>query len=245
MTCKRAYLVRNYNCTDKIWSPDIGYPCSSLYREFYRDIQEESPQVQELLRAYGIPVSGVSLYSVTDMNSECKKLYSKSEADEQIQKDTDDYIAYIAEELQKTEMITVCFDAELFGHWWKDGIRFLDKLLKKLPKEYNDTVCLKHIPELEPTLSTWGKDFNSDSWINQKTAHQWTDIIKSSFWVETAIKTGSISHDDLYDFVIKQASDWTFLITYDSFSDFSKSMISNPQQAGKDNILYKLIVDFY
>ncbi|MGL5956397.1 MAG: hypothetical protein ACRC0X_07350 [Brevinema sp.] len=245
------YFCRDYECTSKIWHPETGYPGNSPYREFHKDLKGEYSVVRHLLDQYRIPVSGISLYAVSDRISHQKKVYNRHLALEQIHHDTTDYIHYLNQQFHDKDHIIICFDAELFGHWWKDGVLFLDILLSKasniniLPIDYSINA-----PLITPSLSSWGKNYNSESWINQQTQKSWEHLIRTSSYIEQQLVASSVNPEDLYFFLLSQASDWTFLITYDTFKYNAEKMICNTRSFFdstnyKQNLLYQLICQNY
>ncbi|MGL4677685.1 MAG: hypothetical protein ACRCWI_08515 [Brevinema sp.] len=245
------YFCRDYECTSKIWHPDTGYPGHSVYREFYKDLKEECSSVRSLLSRYRIPMSGISLYAVTDKATRQKQIYNHHRALEQIQLDTTDYINYLNQQFNNKNHIVICFDAELFGHWWKDGVKFLDVLFNKVGDINISPIDFSiDIPFIKPSLSSWGKGYNSESWINPKTQKVWEHLIKESYHIEQQLVKSSVNPDDLYYFLLSQASDWTFLITYDTFTQHATHMIKNtnsffePTQY-QQNLLYQSIYQNY
>ena len=73
-------------------------------------------------------------------------------------------------------MILSPYDAELFGHWWYEGVEFLDYFMRKAcydqktfalttPNEY-----LRHAPTQQvatPSASSWGEEGYWRVWLNE------------------------------------------------------------------------------
>ncbi len=248
------YSCRNDTCTSKIWDAFIGYPGNSVYREFHKDLKDDSREINQLLQENNIPLSGVSLYAITDKNKSIKNLYNEEKAQDQIYVDVEDYIKSLHDNYQNNDKISVFFDMELFGHWWKEGIYFLDILIQKLQ---DNNILIKDdfldvlYPIQEPLLSTWGTNYNAESWINTKTNKIWSKLIPSLYELEMLLKHEQvISQDKIYHILLAQASDWTFLVSKGVFKEYAENIVlellkksNNGDLIKKDisNILYKII----
>lgn len=238
------YLCREYSCTAKIWDATTGYPSNSLYREFHKDLKDESEMIQKILKKNKLPLSGVSIYSITDKTNNNKNFYSHHLANKQAYKDANNYVDFLNQQFTNKDHITVCFDAELFGHWWKDGIIFLNHLLP-LVQRYSISLELPKNNNAEihtPYFSTWGKNYTAESWVNEKNQKIWEYLITSASDIELKLQNSTISSLELYYFLLQQASDWPFLLTYDSFPELSKQMIFETNHYNNhNNLLHTLI----
>lgn len=234
-----SFIVRNYQGTDKIWCAQNGYPGNGAYREFHRDLVEECTVAQKLTEEYKIFKSGISLYAITDKKSPYKNLYNTHQSQDQLHYDVEDYINYIVCQLEDQDCFSVFFDLELFGHWWKEGIDFLDLLFQKIEVtdvQFSSPDISKEQPEILPKLSTWGTNQNAESWINPKTTALWQKLIPASMEMERAINLNQkIPKEKLYNFLLAQASDWPFLISHDTFEDYALAHV--------DKLLYGPVVD--
>ncbi|MGL4367867.1 MAG: hypothetical protein ACRCTQ_06285 [Brevinemataceae bacterium] len=231
-----SYAVRDYDSTMKIWSSSNGFPSHPVYREFYSDLIDETPNAQSILNKSGFLKSGISLRAVT--GNENKILYRYSDAFSQLNKDALNFSEYLfTNSYSESTFTTLLFDMELFGHWWKEGIDFLYLLFKKIGETAPDFL-LNNFPKsqitMPPHLSTWGRNGNSESWLNQKTISLWQQIFSSSNKAENLISSFDTLNEleiisrfpDVISLFLAQASDWTFLTTYGSFSKLAEKMIT-------------------
>jgi 1,4-alpha-glucan branching enzyme len=72
-------------------------------------------------------------------------------------------------------IVVIPFDAELFGHWWFEGPRFLEGFIRKAvnerefslitPSEYLAAHPTQQV--IEPAASTWGENGYFEVWLNQ------------------------------------------------------------------------------
>ena len=75
-------------------------------------------------------------------------------------------------------IVVAPFDAELFGHWWFEGPRFLEFLIRQAanerdfhlstPSEYLAANPTQQI--IEPAASTWGENGYFEVWLNPSNA---------------------------------------------------------------------------
>lgn len=109
---------------EHVLAPGIGYPGDGLYREFYRDH----------------PVSGLAYWRVTgtDVQSQDKDWYDPYLAFSRMEQHADHFVRAIRERLHSTAStdntptVVIAFDAELFGHWWFEGVRWLQSVITRL-----------------------------------------------------------------------------------------------------------------
>lgn len=226
------YLVRDFDSTMKIWDNENGYPGHSVYRDFHSDIAHDILQIAEILSFHKLPMSGISGVSISDKFQSQKNIYNYTDAKSQIEKDSSDYISYL--ESLSYDLIPVFFDMELFGHWWKEGIQFLESFFLKLSlSDHLETNSFENlnldIQEYRPKLSTWGSSSNAESWINKDTVIFWEKIFFQNIRAEKILTKKTKNKTD-YDFLIKtllaQASDWMFLISKNSFRKFSQDLLN-------------------
>lgn len=246
---KVKYICRDFDSTMKIWDASKGYPSSNSYKEFHVDLVDEYMQIQKILNQHKLLKSGISLYAITDRASDDKNIYSYSKATNQLNEHVKDYVQYLEIRFQNTDFIPVFFDMELFGHWWKEGIDFLYLLIQDISHNteitFSATIPDVDIPILKPNLSTWGTNNNAESWINSKTSFLWQQLILAYTEMEYYLQYSvPITSDKWYNFLLAQASDWLFLITHDSFSEYStqtiKNYLNNSTPTTK-NLLYTII----
>ncbi|MGL5720884.1 MAG: hypothetical protein ACRCY4_00570 [Brevinema sp.] len=213
VVCNKLKLfIRHTNATNLIWDSEIGYPGNSFYQDFHSDFSLESDKALRYLFDKNVLRAGFSLRSVGDRNSSQKPLYNPDNAKNQIIQDANHFV----NNLSGNEILA--FDAELFGHWWHEGIDFLQKIFNlvplgffQFPEEDNSA-----FPEVDILPSTWGTRSDSSSWINAQTAPFLENMrlpLKASIYEVRAR-------------MLSQASDWLFLITHDSFKEEAIAMIT-------------------
>ncbi|HEX6293294.1 MAG TPA: 1,4-alpha-glucan branching protein domain-containing protein [Herpetosiphonaceae bacterium] len=109
---------------EHVLAPGIGYPGDGLYREFYRDH----------------PTSGLAYWRVTgaDVPAENKDWYDPYLAFSRVEQHAEHFVRAIRERLHAASAhaaeptVVIAFDAELFGHWWFEGVRWLQSVVNRL-----------------------------------------------------------------------------------------------------------------
>ncbi|MGL4394022.1 MAG: hypothetical protein ACRCS8_02225 [Brevinema sp.] len=228
------YFIRDKDATDQIWDPESGYPGQAPYQDFFADYSSESEEVQKILLNSSYLKAGFSIRSVTDRSSNIKEIYHFDESQKQAQIDAQSYLNYLQDRFndQEDRVISAFFDLELFGHWWKEGLLFLE-LFFHHTKDANLNFSLGiskrslELKQFTPRLSTWGLNNTFDSWINNKTKDLWGVILTQNATTEALFDKIDLSQ--ILDIFLMQASDWTFLITYDTFNELSEKIISSPK----------------
>jgi 1,4-alpha-glucan branching enzyme len=179
-----AAFARDRDASRQVWSAQGGYPGNAAYREFYRDAGFDLPlehlgPVGQGTRKF----SGVKYHRITGFGNE-KELYDPVVAEEVAESQA---LHFLEERRRQICEVTTAgfdpivvapFDAELFGHWWFEGPRFLEFLIRKAanerdfrlstPSEYLAKNPTQQI--IEPAASTWGENGYFEVWLNPTNA---------------------------------------------------------------------------
>jgi 1,4-alpha-glucan branching enzyme len=179
-----AAFARDRHASRQVWSAEGGYPGNAAYREFYRDAGFDLPlehlgPVGQGTRKF----SGIKYHRITGFGNE-KELYDPVVAEEVAERQA---LHFLEERRQQICEVTTAgfdpivvapFDAELFGHWWFEGPRFLEFLIRRAanerdfhlstPSEYLATNPTQQI--IEPATSTWGENGYFEVWLNPSNA---------------------------------------------------------------------------
>ena len=244
-----AFFARDSDSTLPVWSAKDGYPGDPNYREFHKDIGWELDR--QKLQAIGIrnprPL-GLKLYRVTGRSTPLnkKEIYKPNIALKTIRDHADSYlqgrknqIEVLAKAMNKRPLLVAPFDAELFGHWWYEGPKFLSELFKQAPRKEINFVRLKDILKTSPTLqlstpcpSSWGKGGYHEYWMNESNSWiipQWSKA--SKIMIELSTKNISneldirILNQAAKELLLSQSSDWSFILRAGTTTDLAKSRI--------------------
>jgi len=97
---------------------DVGYPGDGLYREFHREH----------------PDSGINYWRVTggDVALDSKQPYDPYLAFARAEEHAEHFVRAIERHMAGAASVVVAFDAELFGHWWFEGVCWLGSVLRRI-----------------------------------------------------------------------------------------------------------------
>ncbi len=244
-----AFFGRDSESTLPVWSSRAGYPGNPVYREFHKDLGWELSSTE--LQKKGIPTSrplGLKFHKIT--NNECslgkKEFYMEYEAIKKVEEHADNYLLSRSKQLKNLSLsasfeplLIAPFDAELFGHWWYEGPRFIENILKKSTKYFIKLTNLREIllqnPNLQicdPSPSSWGQGGFHKYWLNDKNAWIVPEITKAgAVFVELSNKN---FNDDFSIRLLKQAarelllsesSDWSFILKAGTTTELAKERI--------------------
>ena len=179
-----AAFARDPECSEKVWSAELGYPGDSLYREFYRDAgwDMDWDTVQQHLGPGLRRGVGLKLHRVTgDVSLDDKEPYVPAWAAERARDHARDFVENRVAQvthLRQTQgfapHLLAPFDAELFGHWWFEGPLFLEHVFREAHKQH--ALVLTTPPRylesepvhevVQPAISSWGDGGQFKVWCN-------------------------------------------------------------------------------
>ncbi|PYT00066.1 MAG: DUF1957 domain-containing protein [Acidobacteria bacterium] len=185
-----AVFARDVETSQQVWSAEIGYPGSDVYREFYRDVGWDLPidYLKPHLHEDGNRRHlGLKYHRITGRNvpQQNKAPYIPALARE---KAAENAGHFIGERIKQAKILRETFeghpplvvspyDAELFGHWWYEGPQFIDFFFRKLHYDQSDIEAISPgdfldsgipIQRQQPTASSWGENGYYKVWINEK-----------------------------------------------------------------------------
>ena len=179
-----AAFARDRDSSRQVWSAQGGYPCDPAYREFYRDAGFDLPWKHLGPGGRGTrKFSGVKYHRITGPGDE-KELYDPVVAEEVAETQALHFLEERRRQIREVmtagfdPIIVVPFDAELFGHWWFEGPRFLEFFIRQAakersfhlstPSEYLAANPTQQI--IEPAVSTWGENGYFEVWLSPSNA---------------------------------------------------------------------------
>ena len=242
-----AVFPRDPGSAKEVWSAAEGYPGDFRYREFYRDLGYDAPDdMLDPQHKQGTGAKknmGLKLHRITGRVSlDGKAPYVPAWAHEAVQAHASHFAArraedaeHLAASLNGPPCITAAFDAELFGHWWHEGPRFLDAFIRKLASGSVDgratprpVTALRYL-ELEPTqqvahpaVSSWGDGGAFEVWCNGKNDWLWRRVHDARLRLQGVVRRhGAHAEGDLgrairqatRELLLGQSSDWPFILT--------------------------------
>ncbi len=229
-----AVFARDCDSSRQVWSAHEGYPGDPAYREFYRDVGFDLPMEHLGPIARGSRrFAGVKYYRITGRGEE-KELYDREAAEKAVEMHAAHFVKQRRRQLRELSalgfdpIVVVPFDAELFGHWWFEGPRFLDLVIRQAVKEdlslATPSEYLAAHPTqqaIQPAASTWGENGYLAVWLDQSNAWIYPHLHIATQRMSEAARRHAEHSSALADRVLKQlarelllaqSSDWAFLM---------------------------------
>ena len=228
---------RDYPTSDAVWSADRGYPSDGDYREFYRDVgyDESLEYVRPYIHEPEVRVcTGYKYYAITG-STDKKRPYDPEKANAKVKEHAENFVYNRKKQLKKFEglmdrppYIIAPFDAELFGHWWFEGIQWLEQVIRQVHK--CESISLKTAQDYQkkykaaqhgrPSFSSWGNEGYADVWLDGKNdwiyRHIHKAIERMSELVARYPDVNGLKHRTLNqaarEVMLAMASDWPFIM---------------------------------
>ena len=252
-----AAFGRDTDSSKQVWSSKEGYPGDYSYRDFYRDIgyDLEFDYIKDHIDPSGNRCfTGFKYHKITG-NSDYKEVYNPYTALEKTIAHAQDFhykrdkqFEYLSANIDRIPVVVSPYDAELFGHWWFEGVEFLYNLFKTIdqhkafkaitPKEY-----LINYPQNQmavPQASSWGDQGYYDVWLNEGNSWIYRHLhtmanrlqnLANEYKSGTSLENTRLLNQMLRELLLAQSSDWAFLITTQTAVEYSvqrtKEHISN------------------
>ncbi len=209
-------LPREPHSAHQVWSRQGGYPGDPRYLDFHKRHAE----------------SGLRLWSVTDAGGDLgdKLPYHPAEARAALRDQAEHFHQLLA---GLAGGVAVCpYDAELFGHWWFEGVAWLEEVLARslevasavLPTTPGRELAT-HPPAARGALheGSWGEAGDHRVWVNEETAWMWEDLRLAEEAVAATLP-GLARHRGraaLAQLMLLAASDWPFLVHAGTAADYA------------------------
>ena len=248
-----AAFGRDFESAKQVWSRHEGYPGDPRYRDFYRDIGFDLDF--DYVRPY-LPspehrgFTGIKYHRITG-GAGAKEPYDRHTALRAADEHAGHFLAARLEQFQRLAgimdrppLILSPYDAELFGHWWYEGIEWLDLLVRKA--YYDQKVFVLLTPEeylrrhptqqiATPSASSWGEEGYWRVWLNE--TNEWIyphlDVAQERM-TELARKfsgAGPLAQRALKqaarELLLAQASDWPFILRTGTSPDYARRRVKD------------------
>ena len=221
----------------QVWSGDAGYPGDSHYLDFHKKRWPGGHRYWQVT------------HSKIDMAF--KTPYFPEKAAERAHAHAEHFVSLVMEALQPSfggrvpPILSAPFDAELFGHWWYEGVLWLEHVArviaeKNLPLAL--TTCSEYLDKYPATgylaleEGSWGKNGTNEVWLNPETRWTWRHIYPAESAVREAASSTQWRGNPMGERILKQmcrelllleSSDWQFLITTEAARDYAEERFLN------------------
>jgi 1,4-alpha-glucan branching enzyme len=258
-----ACFGRDAETSKQVWSSREGYPGDPHYREYYRDIgyDLDYDYIRPFLAPDGSRThTGFKYYRVTRARTPDgdegngdggddpgpKAPYDPEAAAQRAETHAGHFlwarqkqVEWLAGGFDRRPFILAPYDAELFGHWWFEGPRWLELFIRKSAYDQTDyalatpTDYLAQYPvnqPAQPIQSSWGWKGYSEVWLQG--GNDW--IYRHLHWAVEAME-GLVAlfpdPDPLEkralsqagrELLLAQASDWPFMMQGRAMDTYAK-----------------------
>jgi len=230
---------------------ESSYPANPIYRDFYKDIgyEREIDYLKEFtLFTQRIP-TGIKYWKITDLSGiKEKEIYDFNLALNQVEVDASNFIEKIIERFkgyEKNSLVVSCFNMEIFGHRWFEGIYFLEKLFRKIrserypiqfltPSEY---ISMNNftIKTIEPEISSWSDNGYFDKWLNERNdfiypyiyeiTQKYLRIVNKYVNTNVSFPMDLALRQLAREILLMHSSDWSVMINYDTHKEYAISRL--------------------
>ena len=257
-----AAFPRDSECSKQVWSSSEGFPGDPDYREFYRDIGFEMPlgNIEPYIGPDGIRIqTGIKYHRVTGSSGE-KLPYVRAQAMQRAAAHAEAFLNWRQEQVRWLEnrmgrppIIVAPYDAELFGHWWFEGLEWLNFVLRKAAFDQDEVLTvtpseyLAEFPESQestPSLSTWGHRGYTEVWLSGENDWVYPKVHDASRRMAKVASQADgqrgvvrrLLNQAGRELLLSQASDWAFILKTGTASQFATQRV----EEGLDNF-YSLL----
>ncbi|OGW37518.1 MAG: glycoside hydrolase [Nitrospirae bacterium RBG_13_39_12] len=273
---------RDVESSRQVWSSVCGYPGDFDYRDFYRDVgfDLDLDYIKPYINPDGIRTyTGLKYYRITG-KTDNKEPYVIKRARNKAAEHAGNFIfnrelqinflsdVFKAKKVKLKPIITATYDTELFGHWWFEGVDWLDFLLRGIctgrrnfrtitPPEYlssqtfqikNNSQIYKELQICHPSLSSWGHKGYNEVWLNESNDYVYRHLFKATermiYLAEKFSNAKGVLRRALNqaarEILLSQHSDWTFIIRSKPAMEYAKKRFE--EHMNRFNILYQKII---
>lgn len=226
-----AVFTRHPQTTLQVWSGEHGYPGDGYYLDFHK---KHFP-------------GGNRYWRVTSAKADLgeKEIYQPEKIEYRLEENSDHFVQLvnsICEDAEnsgiKNPVICAPFDTELFGHWWFEGVRWIEKVIRKLNRSTVQPTTLEQVfhdvnlaTKVKLPEGSWGEGGFHHIWLNQDTAWTWEIIYECELkFIEIIKKYNGTTNQELHEAILQlgrellliESSDWQFLISTVAARDYSE-----------------------
>jgi 1,4-alpha-glucan branching enzyme len=244
-----AALARDTESSKQVWSSVEGYPGDYNYRDFYRDVgfDLDFEYLKPHLHKTGIRSHlGIKYYKITG-RTDHKEPYDLKHALDRAADHAGNFMFNREKQIEwlsgsmngRPALIVAPYDAELFGHWWYEGPRWIDYLLRKIHYD-QQTFKTITVPEYldrhptvqvsQPTLSSWGYKGYCEVWLEgsndwiYRHLHMIADrmVELAGANPDPAPLRRRALNQAARELLLAQSSDWAFIMKTGTMVDYAR-----------------------
>ena len=214
-----AALLRDGPLSLAVWSRERGFPGDGRHLDFHK---RHWP-------------SGLRLWRVTDPRGDLgsKAPYVPGDALAAAREQAESFVAQVAGRAGEEGPVVVAFDAELFGHWWFEGVAWLERVLAAASAHPAvELATPAHELAIRPPRrraafreGSWGAGGDHRTWANPDTAWMAQDL--EALEHPARVAAGASGAEPwrtavASQLLLLQASDWPFHVTTGAARDYAE-----------------------
>ena len=202
-----AAVPIDWTSVQLVWNDENGYPADGTYRNYW----------------------GRTLHDLKPW-SNAGEPYDHDVALELARTHARDFVGRAAERLRGGGLLCCALDTELLGHWWYEGLHWLEAVIEEADAQGVPLVTLSEGIELvepeqrELAPSTWGHGKDFTTWDAPAVAELAFEARAAELRTVAALAAHAVPHAALEraarELLAMQASDWSFMVTRDLASDY-------------------------
>ncbi len=260
-----AAFGRDYESSKQVWSAKEGYPGDFGYRDFYRDIgfDLDLDYIKPYIHPDGIRImTGFKYHCITGPTVH-KEPYNPQRAQDTAASHAGNFlfnrerqVDYLAKVMGKPPIIVAPYDAELYGHWWFEGVDWLNYVIRKTacdqqsvklltPWEYLNTHPKNQVSQ--PTESSWGNKGYAEVWCNGTNDWIYRHLNEAAFRMAEYARAYPSPDDNLRralnqmarELLLAQSSDWAFIMNSGTMVEYA--VLRTKEHICRFNTLYEQI----
>ncbi|MCU0771940.1 MAG: DUF1957 domain-containing protein [Verrucomicrobia bacterium] len=247
-----AAFGRDPHSARQVWSRTEGYPGDPRYRDFYRDIgyDLEFDYLQPHLPSpHHRGFTGLKYHRITGP-TERKELYERGAAlaaaaahAQHFLESRRRQVRELGPVLGRPPCLLMPYDAELFGHWWHEGLEFLDLLVREASRHPGELRLMTPDDYLRahpthqvaaPAASSWGEHGYFEVWLNEtndwilphlEAAQQRMTALAWRFEAPDGLERRALNQA-ARELMLAQASDWPFILRAATSPDYARRRVT-------------------
>ena len=226
-------FARDPRVCEQVWSGSIGYPATGVYLEFHKKWGENRGLRYWKVTGKGVDLGGKHLYYPDDLNA---VVFQQAQ---HFVNNVKDRLREYRHKTGQHGVVTACFDAELFGHWWFEGPQFLRDVILSMNADPEIDLCttetyMKNHPSDKVVAlpeGSWGEGGDHRVWFNDQVRWIWeveyrAEALfgKNTFslpWRDPKnASLRELMEKAGRELLLMQASDWPFVIVRGQAIDY-------------------------
>jgi 1,4-alpha-glucan branching enzyme len=207
-----------------VWS-DSGYPADGLYRDYHRHtVHHHNPWRND------------------------GEAYDREAAHARARAHAADFVARTRERLSRAGkgqpgggLVVCALDTELLGHWWYEGLAWLQAVIEECAEQGLELVRLDDAAErFEPApigrdealgVTSWGQAGDLSTWSGPAVADQAFATRAAELRTVAGATVGSAGPAAVRELLALQASDWAFMVSRDLAVPYAKERFDGHRAA--------------